>query len=76
MFPMVKMYSSSAVTKACDKAMWFYFFGLKEIRKTELSCYITKSDCKISHQNDLQVAVKEYTVNSLYPIVQLTADWR
>ena len=37
---------------------------------------LQKSDRKISHQNDLQVAVKEYTVNSLYPIVQLTADWR
>ena len=26
---------------------------------------LQKSDCKMSHQNDLQLALKEYTVNSI-----------
>ena len=40
-------------------------------------CYsLQKSDRKISHPNDFQPAVKDITVNSIYPIAPLTAGWR
>ena len=37
---------------------------------------LQKSDRKISHPNDLQPAVKDITVNSLYSIVSVTTGWR
>ena len=37
---------------------------------------LEKSDCKIYHPNDQQFAVTVSTVDSLYPIDPLTANWR
>ena len=45
-------------------------------RARKLQITIQKSDCKISHPNDLQLAVNVSTINSLYPIDPLTANWR
>ena len=43
------------------------FAKIRVITVGALDIHLQKSDRKISHQNDLPVAVKEYTVNSLYP---------
>ena len=49
---------------------------VKDDKNVKFITSLQKSDRKITHSNDLQPAVKEYTVNSLYPIVPFTASWR